>query len=165
MTGVRFLFVALSLLIMACETQNPEHFPDSFNKEVARDVFKTYFPKQRNHSFATSGNSAYIKQMCPAVLRGDHYINIFYEFEQNVNPADIALLNIFMHKKECADNNCIWQPVADNYYLPVEHSNKVRIKNDLPKGNYRIWYGFYLKKDSLSEHPRFYKIACYLSIE
>lgn len=165
MNLVGFLVAMFSLLLVSCESQNPEHFPDPYNKEVERTMFKNYFPKQINNSVAISGNSKAIRPLCPVVSKGDEYITIEYEFESGVDPKEMALLNVYMEKRECEISKCRWKAVADNYFLPNPYSNKARIKNYFPKGEYRVWYGFYLKKDSLKDFPKFYKTTCYLSIK
>lgn len=165
MNPVRVISVLLALILMGCEAQNPEHYPDAYNKEVDRTFYNTLFPKQHNYAFATGGNSVFLASICPKVVKEDKYITISYELEKDLDPKDIALLNVFMHKKECKNDTCEWKPVSDTYYLPNGYANKTRIKNFFPKGEYRMWYGFYLKKDSLQEYPKFYKTTCYLTID
>lgn len=165
MFSLRFIIILLSVILLSCEAQNPENLPDSYVKQVDRALFKNYFPKQHRNSFSVSGNSKDILSNCPVVSKGDQYITIDYEFESGVDVKEMALLNVFMHKKECVDAKCEWKAVADAYFLPNLYSNKARFKNYFPKGSYRIWYGFYLKKDSVSEYPRFHKATCYITID
>lgn len=165
MSPVKFLIIVGFILLVSCEAQNPEHYPDSYNKEVDRAMFKNYFPQQRNHGISISGNSKGIIAMCPVVSEDDPFITVDFEFEEGVDPKEIALLNVFMHKKEFVNNKWQWKAVADNYFLPNPYFNKVRIKNYLSEGEYRLWYGFYLRKDSLSEYPKFHKATCYLTID
>lgn len=155
---------AILLLFSSCNINNPEHLPDVHSKEVEKEILRSYFPSQRRNWIATSGNSPYIIGQCPVVNSGDKYITITYKLPPGLDPGKIALLNVFMEKKEDTGNGYVWRPVADKYFLP-DSLNLVKIKNTFPIGEYKLWYGFFLKQDSLEQYPRLHKHICYMKIE
>lgn len=167
LSSLLFIFI----LFTGCENLNSErelenitNNRDNYNKEVDREILKTYFPKQQNYKFSTSGISPYIQGECPVLKMEDKYFSIDYLIADTAIANTIAVLNVYIEKKYLINGKIIWKAVVDKYFLP-DLFNNVQLKNNLPKGEYKLWYGFYLKSDSLNTYPKLHKKVCYFSIE
>jgi hypothetical protein len=159
------------ILLIGCENLNSERefensssIREGYNKEVDREILKTYFPKQQNYKFSTNGSSTYIKGDCPSIKFQEKSITIDYSISDITVAKNIAVLNIYMEKKELLNEKIVWKAVMDKYFMP-DFINNIQIKNNLPKGDYKLWYGFYLKEDSLNSFPKLYKKVCHITVE
>jgi hypothetical protein len=161
-----FFFLFMAFILLGCDSLDSEREFENkefYNKEVNRDILKSYFPKQQNYNFSTSGNSPYIKGDCPSIGE-DKKLTFQFGLTDTTILKGITVLNVFIEKKDSLNSKQIWRPIIDQYFVP-DLINQVQIKNELPKGQYKVWLGFYLTKDSVEIYPKLYKKICYLEVE
>lgn len=158
------IVLLFTVVLFGCEVTKPENMPDSYAKEVDKVILKKHFPNQHKNFFMIGGNSPYIKSLCPVVERNGKYIKVNYDFSQNISLEDIAIYNIQIEWIEPTDTVWPYRPFLDKYYIPTDASNSILIENNFRKGKYRMWYGFYLKSDSLKSYPKLHKQTCYFVI-
>jgi hypothetical protein len=134
-------------------------------READRNVMRLYFPGQKNYSFSVSGDSPLLVHKCPVAVSTSEYIYVDFEFTDTAfDREEIALYNIFIEKKYIKKGKEKWMAVADNYYYSNNNLHTVRLKNIYPPGEYRMLYGFYLRRDSLNPHPELHKRVCNFEI-
>ena len=158
--------LGIFLILSSCVVEKLERFSHNYSPQADRSIMRIYFPNQKNNFFSVSGDSPLLDHRCPVVFSSSKYIFIDFVFTDTAfKEEDLALYNVFIEKKELQkDGEVKWKAVADNYYYAGNYIYSVRMKNIYPPGEYRLYYGFYLKSDSLNPYPRLHKRECHFEI-
>ena len=153
----------LFLLTASCAVEKKDIYR-SYPSQADRNVMRIFFPNQKDNAFTVSGDSPFLLHQCPVVAYSKYIYVDFIFTDTAFKEENLALYNVYIEKKEISQEQVKWKAVADNYYYAGKYIYSVRLKNIYPSGEYRMWYGFYLKSDSLNPYPRLHKRVCHFEI-
>lgn len=156
-----FIFI---FFLSSCIVERTDKLQREYPQAINQSIMRVYFPNQVNGSIRVCGESQLLVAKCPVVTTNTKYIYVDFQLKDSaISDSNVALYNVFIEKKENRKKEK-WIAVTDNYYFANSYNRQVRIKNVYPVGEYRMWYGFYLKSDSLNPHPTLHKRVCHFEV-
>lgn len=105
-------------------------------------------PTAKGHSQENA--TAFFESDCPNIKANQQFLDFKFNFISPEIISDIYCLRLSIYKKINTSYNYYY---FDDFYEVRPANNFIRIKNDLPAGDYKLQYGIMLKRDINKEFP------------
>lgn len=119
---------------------------------------KDVFPNMKGYSH--SGETSFITKNCPEIQINDDFVEIQFRYidESIADKVGAICVSVLKINPPTEEYSLVY--VAQHYFKSKHGLNKIRITNEMTKGNYRLTYGILLLSDKEKESPTFHKIDC-----